>query len=98
MDAIPVFEEKLDFASGHISEIVIWRVPEPVPGSVHYFKYRLFFGTTRKRIIGYDNERGKGDHKHIDDGEAPYAFIGVAALIRDFRKDVAEWMRQSRGR
>lgn len=94
MDAILVFEEKIDLASGHISEIVIWRVPEPVPGSVHYFKYRLFFGTPGHRLIGYDNERGKGDHKHLGEVETPYAFTGVAALIRDFRKDVAEWTSQ----
>jgi hypothetical protein len=98
MDAIPVFFEKVDLPSGHISEIVVWRVPEPVPGSLHYFKYRLYFGSPGKRIIGYDNERGKGDHKHTGEVETLYVFTSVGALVRDFRKDVAEWISQSQER
>jgi len=97
MDAIPVFKEKVGYGSGFVSEIVVWRVPEPVPGSAHFFKYRLFFGRPGMRLIGYDNERGKGDHKHVGDEESPYAFVGVLALIRDFRRDVAEWLSQSQG-
>jgi uncharacterized protein with HEPN domain len=39
---------------------VIWRVPTPVKGSTHHYKYRLFYGHPGKRIVGYDNERLKG--------------------------------------
>jgi len=41
-----------------------------------------------KRLVGYDNERGKGDHKHIGDKEMSYTFRGVRELVRDFWADV----------
>jgi hypothetical protein len=42
---------------------------EPAPPGSHSFKYRLFYGVPGQRLIGYDNERGKGDHRHVDDRE-----------------------------
>jgi len=39
-------------------------------------------------VIGYDNERGKGDHRHIGGKEEFYAFTTVDALIADFIADV----------
>jgi hypothetical protein len=41
-----------------------------------------------QRIVGYDNERGKGDHKHLVGREEPYAFISVRKLLDDFWADV----------
>ena len=38
--------------------------------------------------MGYDNERGKGDHRLIRGRETPYRFINVPTLINDFIKDV----------
>jgi hypothetical protein len=43
-----------------------------------------------RRVVGYDNERGKGDHRHLGDREAPYAFVDVQTLLRDFWTDVLE--------
>lgn len=43
-----------------------------------------------ERRIGYDNERGKGDHKHIRMLERPYDFQDVSTLIRDFLRDVKD--------
>jgi hypothetical protein len=40
------------------------------------------------REIGYDNERGKGDHKHFRDIETSYRFETVEKLIADFLSDV----------
>jgi hypothetical protein len=37
-----VFADKVVFDDGAIQEIVVWRVPEPVPRSSHGFEYRLF--------------------------------------------------------
>lgn len=71
-------------------EGVIWEVPAPAQPSVHRIKYRLVYIVGGERIVGYDNERGKGDHKHIRDVQAPYAFKDVPALIRDFLQDVEE--------
>ena len=90
MDAVLVRRSKRR-KNGYVTELVIWRLPEPVPGSLHRFKYRLFFGRAGHRIIGYDNERGKGDHKHIDGIEEPYGFSGLDALERDFFADIEKW-------
>ena len=75
-------------AYGGVVEMVIWRVPEPVPPSHHAFKYRLAFVRDGKRIVGYDNERGKGDYKHLVVREMPYRFVDVDTLLRDFLGDV----------
>lgn len=36
----------------------------------------------------YDNERGKGDHRHLLDKEEAYHFISVEKLIHAFDNDV----------
>lgn len=89
MKAELVISDKVVFDDGMIQEIVIWRVPEPVPPTDHGFKYSLFYGQPGRRLIGYDNERGKGDHRHRSGTEAPYKFRGWEALIDDFLADVA---------
>ena len=67
-----------------ILEIVIWKVPKPVPPTEHGFKYRAVYVVDGVRIVGFDNERGKGDYCHIDGKELPYAFTGVDQLLEDF--------------
>lgn len=71
-------------------KMVIWRVPVPVEGSTHSYKYRLFYGRRGKRIVCYDNERTKGDHRHREGREEPYLFKDVETLIQDFLADVEE--------
>lgn len=77
------------YGQGRI-EGVIWKVPETVAPSEHRIKYRLVYVRDGVRLIGYDNERGKGDHKHLHGLESPYAFTDVATLIRDFLQDLKE--------
>jgi len=55
-------------------EAVVWQVPQPVPPSIHPYKYRLVYVVDGARVVGYDNERGKGDHKHLRDTQLPYVF------------------------
>jgi hypothetical protein len=69
---------------GGLIELVVWRVPQPVPPSTHGYKYRAVYVVDGERIIGFDNERGKGDHRHIGRDERPYLFVSVAQLIEDF--------------
>jgi hypothetical protein len=40
------------------------------------------------RLVGYDNEPGKGDHRHIEGKEEQYAFSTVEILMADFLADV----------
>ena len=83
-------------SDGAILELVVWKVARPVPGSPHDYKYSLFYGYPGQRIVGYGNERGKGDHKHVDGGEEAYVFSTVETLLEDFRRDVE--IRRSRRR
>jgi Family of unknown function (DUF6516) len=46
-------------------EIVVWQLPRPVRGSVHPFKYRLALVVDEICVLRYDNEAGKGDHRHF---------------------------------
>jgi hypothetical protein len=60
-----------------------------LPGCELSYKYRLYCGTVaRTSIVRYDNERGKGDHKHLRGAEQPYEFKNIRSLIADFRRDV----------
>jgi hypothetical protein len=69
---------------GGVIELVVWRVPQPVPPSGHGFKYRAAYAVDGVRVVGFDNERGKGDHCHIRGIERPYNFISVGQLVEDF--------------
>ena len=91
MDAVPVARAKEVRDDGSIIEIVIWQLPEPLPPSTHIFKYRLYFGAASISRVRYDNERGKGDHRHIGDNEFGYVFTSVEQLLVDFRLDVERW-------
>ena len=80
--------QKSILSDGAVLELVIWHVPQPIAGSVHTYNYRLFYGRGGARIVAYDNERGKGDHRHLDGIEKPYIFTSVDNLVRDFLADV----------
>ena len=69
---------------GAVIELVVWRVPEPVRPSEHGFKYRAAYAVDGVRVVGFDNERGKGDHVHVRGTERRYTFTSVEQLIEDF--------------
>lgn len=88
MKADLVHRTKRVLPDGSIVEMVIWKVPAPIAGSAHLYKYRLYYGRDGARIVGFDNERGKGDHCHLNGIEQPYAFTSVETLMRDFLSEV----------
>ena len=88
MKAERLFYQRIDYDDGAIVEMVLWRVPSPVPPSTHGLKYSLFYGRPGIRQVGYDNERGKGDHRHYLDVEESYTFSTVEQLMADFWSDV----------
>lgn len=81
-------DRKLLLASGAIIQIRIWRLPRPTRERPHGLKYSLFYGRPGERVIGYDNESGKGDHRHCRGREEPYQFVDLERLIADFEADV----------
>ena len=76
---------------GSIIEIVVWELSEPLPPSTHRYKYRLYYGSGGTSRVRYDNERGKGDHRHVGEREEDYVFATLEQLLEDFRRDVENW-------
>ena len=74
---------------GGVIELVIWKLPAPVPPTEHGYKYRAVYTRNGVRVVGFDNERGKGDHCHLDGQELPYTFVSVEQLVEDFIAAVA---------
>ena len=88
MKAERVIRERIVFGDGAILEMKVWRVPVQVPGSRHMLKYSFFYGSPGERLIGYDNERGKGDHRHYGEREEAYTFVSIEQMLLDFQADV----------
>lgn len=88
MGAVLLLEERVEMPDGALVEIVIWRLPQPSPDRPHGIKYRLYFGYGGKCLVRYDNEVGKGGHKHVGGREKPYRFVSVRKLREDFWADV----------
>jgi len=42
-------------------------------------------------VLRYDNETGKGDHRHIGEAETAYTFSSYENLLADFWADVEAW-------
>jgi hypothetical protein len=91
MKAEPLFQERQVIAEDAFVELVVWKVPEPVSGSVHGFKYRLALVVAGECVLRYDNEAGKGDHRHLGGEQSPYSFTSPARLLADFWNDVDRW-------
>ena len=90
MKAEVVIRERRILSTGFI-EVVVWRLSKPSSGSVHDFKYRLAYVVDGRCVLRYDNESGKGDHKHVGDRETHYRFLSIDPLLDDFLSDVASW-------
>ena len=73
------------------AELVLWRMPKPVQGSDHEFKYRLAYVVDSVCVVRYDNEVGKGDHRHFGETEKTYPFSTPEKLMTDFQDDIARW-------
>jgi Family of unknown function (DUF6516) len=88
MSAKLLLRSKDVLSDGAIVEMVLWLLPEPVPGCTHTYKYRLYYGRDGQRIVGFDNGRPKGDHCHRDGFESPYKFSDIDQVLEDFMGEV----------
>ncbi|CAH1904441.1 conserved hypothetical protein [Candidatus Nitrotoga sp. HW29] len=91
MKARELFNRRVPVAEQAFAEMVLWEVPEPLSGSKHRYKYRLAFVVAGKCVLRYDNESGKGDHKHVSGKEVKYHFVSADKLVADFFEDVERW-------
>ncbi|HEX2019488.1 MAG TPA: DUF6516 family protein [Aurantimonas sp.] len=88
MHALLLIDRKFVWPDGSITQVRVWQLPQPTTERPHGLKYSLFYGRSGQRFVGYDNETGKGDHRHYGDREEPYGFSSLEQLIDDFEADV----------
>ncbi|MDK9716220.1 MAG: DUF6516 family protein [Sulfuritalea sp.] len=91
MKAVQLVDSRIVYSGSAFAELVLWRLPKPLKGSAHAFKYRLAYVVRGQCVLRYDNEAGKGDHRHFGKKESAYAFTTPDQLIADFQKDIARW-------
>jgi hypothetical protein len=69
--------------------MVLWKLPRPTTERPHGFKYRLHYNSADGHpLVRYDNETGKGDHRHLGSHEERYHFQSVEVLVDDFLRDI----------
>ncbi len=88
MKAELLIRERIVYPDGALVEMVVWRIPEPNPPSRHRFKYSLVYIVSGSRALGYDNERGKGDHRHFAGREESFVFSSIEELLARFTGEV----------
>jgi hypothetical protein len=91
MKARLLLSERHQIRSDAFVALRVWDVPEPVRASAHRYKYSLALVVDGVCVLRYDNEAGKGDHRHIGRLQAPYSFVTAEQLVVDFWDDVDRW-------
>jgi hypothetical protein len=90
MDAVKLISTKRVYDDGSIVQVIVWWLPSPTPPSHHRYEYRLFCGRPGKRLVGFDNERGKEDHRHAQGTESTYLFTTLERLLEDFEATIEQ--------
>jgi hypothetical protein len=96
MKAVELIRTRSTYSELAFAELVLWRLPKPIEGSPHGFKYRLAYVVRGVCVLRYDNEVGKGDHRHFGGKESIYVFTTPEQLIADFQHDIARWNHENR--
>lgn len=95
MNALELMDTRLVYSDVAFAELVLWRLPKPLLGCMHCFKYRLAYVVRSVCVLRYDNEAGKGDHRHYGNRESRYVFTSPDHLIAAFHTDIARWNREN---
>jgi len=91
MKASELLRRRIVYADNAFAELVLWQLPGPPDSSAHCYKYRLAYVVDGRCVLRFDNEAGKGDHKHLGGKETRYAFRSVEKLIADFQREIRRW-------
>ena len=87
MKAELLLRQRLAFREDSFAELVLWQLPSPLAGSTHPYKYRLAFVRSGICLVRFDNEAGKGDHRHVRGRESRYTFDSPDKLVLDFLRE-----------
>jgi hypothetical protein len=96
MKAVELLRTRVTYSEEAFAELVMWRLPKAAERSIHRYKYRLAYVVKGECVVRYDNEGGKGDHRHIAGRHRSYAFTTPEQLITDFERNIARWNRENR--
>ncbi|WP_186411092.1 toxin-antitoxin system TumE family protein [Candidatus Propionivibrio aalborgensis] len=96
MKVTQLVRTRITYSETAFAELALWQVPKPLADSTHRFKYRLAYVVDSVCVLRYDNEGGKGDHKHFKGKESVYRFTTPEQLINDFQRDIARWNNENR--
>lgn len=96
MKATLLVRDRIAYADHAFAEIVVWQVTRPLPGSTHTYKYRLALVNHRVCLLRFDNEAGKGDHRHVRGRESAYRFISLDRLFADFEHEARRLLDEDR--
>ena len=91
MKAAQLLRRRIAYTDSSFAELVIWELDQPLVGSRHSYKYRLAYVVESVCVLRYDNEAGKGDHRHYGLKEKAYKFSTSRRRIEDFQADIARW-------
>ena len=91
MKSVRLLNERIGLGDTSFVELVIWQLPHVTRERPHGFKYRLALVSEGVCVMRYDNEAGKGDHRHLGGIECDYIFAGLEQLQLDFWADVQRW-------
>ena len=94
MKATELLRRRIPYSEVAFAELVLWQLPTSLPGPAHPYKYRLAYVVDGVCVLRYDNESGKGDHRHFRDKQARYLFDGVDKLLAAFQRDIARINRE----
>jgi hypothetical protein len=90
-----LYREKYIYSDGALREMVLWQLPRKSRDRPHGLKYRLYYGLGDGTcLVRFDNESGKGDHKHVSGREESYRFIDVEKLVADFLAEIEKARRR----
>jgi hypothetical protein len=95
MAARLLYQEKYIYSDGAIREMILWQLPRKTSDRPHGLKYRLYYGLADGScLVRFDNESGKGDHKHVGGQEKSYRFTDVETLVADFLVEIEKARRK----
>jgi hypothetical protein len=96
MKAVQLVSTRIVYSGRAFAEFILWQLPQSLEGSSHSFKYRIAYIVRGECVLRYDNEAGKGDHRHCGRIETPYPFTTPEKLIADFQCDIERWNNENR--
>jgi hypothetical protein len=96
MKATLLRKTRIIYSPDAFAELVIWTLPAATTPSIHTYKYRLAYVVDGRCVLRYDNEAGKGDHRHYGLTETIYRYRSIRQLIADFEADIERWNNENR--